>query len=364
MALRDAPEGSRLRRDVENIMIAGERGRALVDRILAFSRSGVGERVAVHVEDVARETLALFAAKLPHSIVVEQQVDAGGAAVMGDPTQIHQVLMNLLTNAAQAMPAGGALRVSLARARIGAAHTVTIGSLTERDYVVLEVADSGGGIQPEILEKIFDPFFTTKDVGVGSGLGLSLVHGIVIGLGGAIDVATNVGKGSQFKVYLPAVDNRTPSNKTGERTRYKLRPVGQGHVLIVDDEEPLVKLATESLTEIGYTALGFTSSAAALEAFRNDPDRFDVVITDESMPGMSGSDLIREIRTIRSTIPTLLISGYLSTAVAVRARQAGANELLKKPVSSDDLANSLDGVLRAARAHKARGKSSKMPAAK
>ena len=178
------------------------------------------------------------------------------------------------------------------------------------------------------------------------------------------DVATNVGKGSQFKVYLPAVDNRTPSNKTGERTRYKLRPVGQGHVLIVDDEEPLVKLATESLTEIGYTALGFTSSAAALEAFRNDPDRFDVVITDESMPGMSGSDLIREIRTIRSTIPTLLISGYLSTAVAVRARQAGANELLKKPVSSDDLANSLDGVLRAARAHKARGKSSKMPAAK
>src|SRR6185369_10854854 len=122
MALRDAPEGSRLRRDVENIMIAGERGRALVDRILAFSRSGVGERVAVHVEDVARETLALFAAKLPHSIVVEQQVDAGGAAVMGDPTQIHQVLMNLLTNAAQAMPAGGALRVSLARGPIGAAH--------------------------------------------------------------------------------------------------------------------------------------------------------------------------------------------------------------------------------------------------
>src|SRR6185436_440090 len=147
MALRDAPPGSRLRRDLDNIMIAGERGRALVDRILAFSRSGVGERVAVHVEDVARETLALFAAKLPHAIVVEQQLDAGGA-VMGDPTQIHQVLMNLLTNAAQAMPTGGTLRVALERVRDRVAHAVTMRHVAERDYLVLQVADTGGRIQP------------------------------------------------------------------------------------------------------------------------------------------------------------------------------------------------------------------------
>src|SRR5262249_49523275 len=173
-----------------------ERGRALVDRILAFSRSGVGERVPVDVGEVARETLALFAAKLPPTIAIEQRLDAEGACVMGDPTQIHQVLMNLLTNAMQAMPTGGSLRVALACVHVGAARTATSGSLGARDYVVLDVADTGSGISSDILEKIFDPFFTTKEVGVGSGLGLSLVHGIVTGLGGAIDVATTVGSGS------------------------------------------------------------------------------------------------------------------------------------------------------------------------
>jgi PAS domain S-box-containing protein len=172
MALRDAPGGSRLRRDVENIMIAGERGRALVDRILAFSRSGVGERVAVHVEGVVRETLALFAAKLPPGIVIEDRLDAGRAAVMGDATQIHQVLMNLATNAVQAMPSGGTLRVSLDRVSADASRVATTGTLAARDYVVLEVADTGSGIPPEILERIFDPFFSTKEVGVGTGLGL------------------------------------------------------------------------------------------------------------------------------------------------------------------------------------------------
>src|SRR5262249_52754298 len=161
---------------------------ALVDRILAFSRSGVGERVAVDVEGVVGETLALFAAKLPPAVALERHLHAGGAAVMGDPTQIHQVLMNLLTNAAQAMPIGGSFRVHLSRMRIRRPRAATSGSLAARDYVVLDVADTGSGIAPEILEKIFDPFFTTKEVGVGSGLGLSLVHGIVTGLGGAIEV--------------------------------------------------------------------------------------------------------------------------------------------------------------------------------
>ena len=203
MALRKARAGSRLRRDIENIMIAGERGHALVERILAFSRSGVGEQVAVHVEEVVRETLTLFAAKLPEHIVIERQLHAGSAAVMGDPTQIHQVLMNLLTNAVQAMPSGGTLRVSIDRIHLQAQRVVATGSIAAREYVAMDVSDSGNGIPAEILEKIFDPFFTTKEVGVGTGLGLSLVHGIVTGLGGAIDVETTVGKGSVFKVYLP-----------------------------------------------------------------------------------------------------------------------------------------------------------------
>jgi PAS domain S-box-containing protein len=346
MATRDAPAGSRLRRDLDSIMIAGERGRALVDRILAFSRSGVGERIAVHVEDVVRETLRLFAAKLPDGIALEDRLYAARAAVMGDATQIHQVVMNLAANAVQAMPSGGTLRVSLDRARGDLPRVVTTGTVAARDYVVLEVADTGTGIPPEILERIFDPFFTTKDVGVGTGLGLSLVHGIVTGLGGAIDVATTVGKGSVFTVYLPHAGDVTDVDAPKRRAQPVTQRGERQRVLIVDDEESLVRLATQTLTELGYTPVGFTASATAIEAFLADPQRFDAVITDESMPGTSGSELIRKMRTIRPQIPIVLMSGYLNTAVVQRAREAGADEVLKKPLSARELATSLARVLR------------------
>jgi len=348
MALRDAPEGSRLRRDVESIMVAGERGRALVDRILAFSRSGVGERVAVHVEDVVRETLELFASNLRADIVFEKELRAGRASVMGDATQIHQVLMNLVRNAEQAMPAGGELRVTVDCARIDVPHVATTGAVPAGDYVVLKIADTGSGIPPEILERIFDPFFTTKEVGVGTGLGLSLVHGIVTGLGGVIDVATKVGEGTVFTVYLPRtgdIDDGSTARKTAQPTS---RHGDREQVLIVDDEESLVTLATETLSELGYTPVGYTSSAAALEVFSADPMRFHAVITDESMPGMSGSEFIRKVRKIRPAIPILLVSGYLGSAVVRRAREAGADAVLKKPLSALELASSLAGVLNAA----------------
>jgi signal transduction histidine kinase/CheY-like chemotaxis protein len=345
MALRNVRADSRLRRDIENIIIAGERGHALVDRILAFSRSGVGEQVAVHVEEVVRETLALFAAKLPEHIVIERQLHASSAAVTGDPTQIHQVLMNLLTNAVQAMPSGGTLRVSLDRVHLQAPRVATTGSIAAREYVAMDVSDSGSGIPAEIFEKIFDPFFTTKEVGVGTGLGLSLVHGIVTGLGGAIDVATTVGKGSVFKVYLPISGNVAVQSKPRRRLERKTARTGQGCVMVVDDEEALVKLATETLTELGCSAVGFTSSAKALEAFLADPAQFDAVITDESMPGMSGSELIYKMRALKPTIPVLLISGYLSPAVVERARKAGATEVLKKPLRARQLQIALERVL-------------------
>ena len=305
MALRDAPEGSRLRRDLDSIMIAGERGRALVDRILAFSRSGVGERVAVHVEDVVRETLELFASNVSRDIVIEEELHGGRAAVMGDATQIHQVLMNLVTNAVQAMPSGGTLRISLDCALLDVPRAATTGVISAGDHVVLKIADTGSGIPPEILERIFDPFFTTKEVGVGTGLGLSLVHGIVMGLGGAIDVATTVGKGSVFTVYLPRAGDIGDAS-TGTRPAQSTSQRGdREQVLIVDDEESLVTLATETLSELGYLPVGYTSSAAAFEAFSADPMGFAAMITDESMPGMSGSELIRKVRKIRPAIPDL-----------------------------------------------------------
>jgi CheY-like chemotaxis protein len=266
---------------------------------------------------------------------------------MGDATQIHQVLMNLVTNAVQAMPSGGTLRVSLDRAKADLPRVATTGTFAAKDYVVLEVADTGSGIPTEILERIFDPFFTTKEVGVGTGLGLSLVHGIVMGLGGAIDVATTVGKGSVFTVYLPrAGDVATNVAEPKRRAQPATRRGERQRVLVVDDEESLVRLATQTLTELGYTPVGFTSSATAIEAFLADPQRFDAVITDESMPGTSGSELIRKMRAIRPKIPIVLMSGYLNTAVVQRAREAGADEVLKKPLSSRELATSLARVLR------------------
>jgi nitrogen-specific signal transduction histidine kinase/CheY-like chemotaxis protein len=345
MALRNVRTGSRLRRDIESMMIAGERGRALVERILAFSRSEVGERVAVHVEAVVRETLALFAAKLPRHIVIERRLHAGSAAVMGDPTQIHQVLMNLLTNAVQAMPSGGALRVSLDRIHFQTPRVVTMGSIAAREYVVMEVSDSGSGIRAEIFERIFDPFFTTKEVGVGTGLGLSLVHGIVSGLGGAVEVSTTVGKGSVFKVYVPQSGDVTMSSKPRQRLERKARREGQGQIMVIDDEEALVRLATETLTELGYSSVGFTSSTKAIEAFLADPEQFNAVITDESMPGMSGSELVGKMRALRPTLPILLVSGYLSAAVIERAREAGATEVLKKPLPARQLQLALERVL-------------------
>ena len=342
MALRDASPGSRLRRDLESIMTAGEHGRALVDRVLAFSRSGVGERVSVHVEKVVREALDLLAPKLPKTVRVDAQLTSGRAALLGDPTQVHQVVMNLVTNAVHAIPQGGLLSVHVNLVRFEAASASTIGGVDAGEYIMLRVADTGTGIAPEIFEHIFDPFFTTKEVGTGTGLGLSLVHGIVMQVGGAIDVASTVGSGSTFTVYLPRSGDASEPEQGAELAL----PRGEGQcVLVVDDEELLVKLATRTLEDLGYAPVGFTSSTAALTAFRNDPQRFDVVITDERMPRMRGSALIEALRAVRRDVPILLMSGYVGGAVMSHARKAGADDVLKKPLLARDLAASLARVL-------------------
>jgi signal transduction histidine kinase len=341
-ASRDAPPGSRLARDLESILAAGERGRALVDRVLTFSHNGSGTRVAVHVEGVVREAVDLVAARLPEGIAIETTFEAGRAAMHGDPTQVHQVLMNLTTNAIQAMPSGGTVRVSLKTATIGVPRVATIGAIDAADYIVLAVADDGIGIPPGILDRIFDPFFTTKEVGTGTGLGLSLVHGIVGEIGGAIDVSSTPGAGSAFTVYLPRAGDAAEAQDPAQPGM----PRGEGQrVLVVDDEEPLVRLVERTLDELGYVTAGFTSSVAALSAFRADPGRFHAVLTDERMPGLSGSALIREVRGIRNAIPIVLMSGFVGGGLLTRALEAGADEVLKKPLSARDLAASLARVL-------------------
>jgi CheY-like chemotaxis protein len=270
------------------------------------------------------------------------ELHAGCAAMLGDPTQVHQVMMNLATNAVQAMPKGGVLRVSLHCARFDAPRAAAIGSLSAGEYLVLRVSDTGTGIHDEVLERMFDPFFTTKEVGVGSGLGLSLVHGIANSVGGAIDVGTELGRGSSFTVYLPR------SGDAGARGAKESGPLPRGdgqRVLIVDDEEPLVRLAAETLEQRGYAPVGFTSSLSALREFGANPQRFDAILTDERMPGITGSTIIGEVRRMNPSIPILLMSGYVGAAAALRARELGANDVLKKPLLARELATSLARAL-------------------
>ncbi len=342
MAYQHAAAGSALRRYLDNVMHAAGRAKTLVDRILGFSRSGLGERVPVNVQSVIEETLELLAASLPSGIRLEKTLQADDAAVIGDATHLHQVAMNLCTNALHAMERGGVLSVVLERVELGERRTLSRGILSPGAYVRLVVSDTGTGIPPAVLERMFDPFFTTKGVGEGTGLGLSLVHGIVAELGGAIDVATRPGEGTKFEIWLPVA---------GEAGRPVVEAVGElprGHgetVMIVDDERSLVALAKEMLAGLGYEPVGFESSTAALQAFQAEPQRFDLILTDEAMPDLVGTELAHEIRRIQPTLPIILMSGHGGAQLAQRAAAVGAQEVLRKPLRGRDLAESLARVL-------------------
>ncbi|MGE5339385.1 MAG: PAS domain-containing protein [Gemmatimonadota bacterium] len=341
MAQKDAPEGSALRRHLDAAMSAGMRAKALVERILAFSRSGMGERVPVHVQSVVAEVLDTVAGSLPNGIELQRRLAAGDAAVFGDPTQLHQVVMNLCSNAVQAIRATGTVAVSIDTLEAAEPLRATTGELAPGHYVRLRVSDTGIGIAPQVIDRIFDPFFTTKEVGVGTGLGLSLVHGIVTDLGGGINVESELDAGSTFTVYLPWQGCARLPEHVDE-------PVAQGAgqtILLVDDEVPLVQLGEEMMAELGYEPIGFTSSALALESFRAEPLRFDAVLSDEAMPGMTGSELAAEIRRIRPDIPIVLMSGYATAELAARARATGVVEVLAKPLVSRDVARSLANAL-------------------
>jgi signal transduction histidine kinase/CheY-like chemotaxis protein len=345
LAQQNAAKGSPLRRYLDNVMHAAERAKILVDGILGFSRSGLGERAPVNIGSVLNETLELLQASLPAGIRLSSRIDAGNAAVIGDATYLHQVAMNLCTNAIQAMEHGGLLGVVLECIEVSESRTLSRGSLTPGPYVRLIVTDTGAGIPPAVLERMFDPFFTTKSVGEGTGLGLSLVHGIVADLGGAIEVATEAGRGTRFEIWWPvAGEIATPAIEEDHTL-----PHGEGQtVMIVDDESALVGLAEEITAGLGYEPVGFASSSAALQAFQAAPQRFDVILTDESMPDLSGTELAREIRRIQPTVPIILMSGYGGSQLANRAAETGINALLRKPLHSRDLAESLARVLRPA----------------
>lgn len=343
-ALQRTRAGTRLRRDLECILTGGERGKALVEQVLLFSRSGIAERMPVHVQAVVVECLGLVAGNLPADVTIRSDLNAGAAAMLGDATQIHQVVMNLATNGVQSMPGGGRLTVTLSTDVLETSRLVVTAALPPGPYVVLRVEDTGTGIEPEIRARIFDPFFTTKDVGAGTGLGLSLVHGIVSELGGGIDVQSVAGQGSVFTVWLPRAGD-VPGEPVPVQPPAPGRATGRS-VLVLDDDLTLLQWTSQALADAGYEASSFSSPDAALEAFRARPGAFDLVLSDERMPRLTGTQFIASLREVDTAVPVILISGFLDAGLQLRAAEAGASLVLGKPVSASQLTGAVATLLK------------------
>jgi signal transduction histidine kinase len=334
MALAGLPEAARARVHVQQMLTAGQRAKGVIDQILTFSRRSEHERRPLCLGPLIEETAGLLRASLPTTIEIALRLEAGDAVVAGNATQLQQVVMNLCTNAAQAMAGGGAIEIALAT--IDAAHSLALshGTLPPGRYARLAVRDTGHGMDAATIERIFEPFFTTKTAGEGTGLGLATVHGIVAEHGGALDVRSRPGAGSTFVVHFPLT--RPAASKEPEGTAI---PRGQGEtVLLVEDERPLLLLGEEMLAALGYEPIGYDRAGAALAAFRADPARFDLVLTDEVMPGMTGTQLARALNGLRPELPIVLVSGYAGPVRPEQLRAAGIRELLRKPLLTRELA--------------------------
>jgi signal transduction histidine kinase/ActR/RegA family two-component response regulator len=340
LAVQHTAPGSQQRRYVDNIVIAANRARDLVARILAFSRPGVGARVAVVLQDIVAEITSLMCGSIPGAITLDVRLAPDPLVVMGDAAQLHQMIGNLLTNAVQALPGHGRVVVAAEPFEVKATRELTVGRVRAGRYARLLVADSGRGIAAEQVERIFDPFFTTKAVGQGTGLGLSLVHGIVLEHDAALEVDSRVSHGTTFSVYLPLADV-----EPGRESTPLEAPLGHGQtILVVDDEEALVRLAEEVLASLGYEPIGCVGARQALGVFGAAPESFDALLSDVIMPEMSGPELAIELRRLRPTLPVILMSGFGGPALQMRAQAAGAQAMLLKPLRAVDLARCLADV--------------------
>src|SRR6266403_2136444 len=342
MLFEETAEDSPLKRYAKNVLTAATRGRALVEQILAYSRSQLGKRVPVDVTHVVAETLELLRGSLPANIGLESSAPVLPLIVIGDATQLHQVVMNVCSNAIQAMSDTGTLRVALEAADLPAERALSHGTLGPGRYVRLTIQDSGSGMDPATLARIFEPFFTTKEIGRGTGLGLSLVYAIVTDAGGAIDVRSALEQGSTFTIYLARAEDALVA--AGEAAAPPPRGNGE-RVLLVEDEANLLAMTAEVLTRLGYEPASFSDSQTALAAFEAEPRSFDVVITDDVMPGLTGTGLAQRLHRRRPDLPIVLVSGYSGPALTPQALIAGVSELLAKPLQSRQIATTLARVL-------------------
>ncbi|MBU8911596.1 MAG: response regulator, partial [Desulfobacterales bacterium] len=342
MLLADIPEDSPLRDGANEILTSALRAKDLVRQILTFSRQDTTELILMKMQPVVKEVLKLIRSTIPTTIDIIQDTQTDCGVIKADPTQIHQVVMNLATNAFHAMEDdGGELSVSLKEVELGQ-YDIISPDMEPGAYACLTVSDTGTGMDKNITQKIFDPFFTTKEQGKGTGMGLSVVHGIVKSMGGAIHVYSEPGKGSKFTVYFPI--EKSSFEKLETPTKEPVRG-GTERILLVDDEEAILTMEKQMLERLGYQVVSRTSSIEALEAFRSSPDKFDLVITDMAMPNMAGDKLSAELIKIRPGIPILLCTGFSETMSGEKAASLGIKGFLMKPIVMTVLAHKIREAL-------------------
>ena len=343
LTMDEVPDDSVAHNNLEEVLKAAHRAKDLVQQILTFSRQSGQERKPVKVHLIIKEALKLLRASIPASIEIINKIDDDCHPVMGDATQIHQVIMNLCTNAYHAMQdKGGTLEVNLSEVDVGYEETVKKIGMQPGKHLQLLVRDEGCGMDAVVLDRIFEPYYTTKEQGKGTGLGLSVIHGIVKNHRGDISVTSSPGKGTTFKVYLPVTEDADIANEF-EPSNGAAK--GNERILLIDDEEQIVSMEQQMLENLGYEVTARTDSTKALKEFSEQPQNFDLVITDMTMPQMTGDELAQKLLDIKPDIPVILCTGFNEDITEEKALSMGIQKFVMKPVIKNDLATTIRTVL-------------------
>jgi len=329
------------RPNIDKIIKGADRAKNLVAQILAFSRQNREMKSPTNTGKIITEVVDMLRATIPASIKIYTDIDTQHRAVLADATRIHELVMNLSTNAAYAMNEKGELRITCKTLQLESPVEGRIGPIQPGIYTIISIIDNGCGMDDQTLQRIFEPFFTTKEAGKGTGMGLAVVFGIVQSHNGNITVESSVGHGTCFTIYLPAIEQLESPSKINENQL----PSGKESILIIDDETVLIDLLNVMLQSLGYTVTSYTDSNEALNAFKADPNRFDLIITDQTMPGISGLELSKEIFKIRNSIPVILCSGFSRQVDEKIAIDAGIKAFIAKPVRKRELAFKIREIL-------------------
>jgi len=343
LALNHISSENPARQNIQKVLEASERATNLVGQILAFSRKEKAELIAVSPEVIIKETLKLLRSVTPTSVSIIQEISSNCGTIKADPTQFHQLLMNLFANAVQAMDEKGEMTVSLQEINLKAEALTHKPGLSPGPYACLSISDNGIGMDKKVIERIFDPFYTTKEVGKGTGMGLSVVHSIIESHRGFIDVESELGQGSTFNVFLPVIEEK--AEKILEVVTTEHFQGGTERILLVDDEKMILEVAEQMLESMGYEVTTESSSVKALEMFKSNPDGFDLLITDQSMPNMLGAELSIEILKARPDMPIILCTGYSNKVSAESAREIGLRKYMTKPYKPKELSEAIREVM-------------------